>query len=87
LINALCKNANVLRLSELANTPNLKLYEEIIWGGGDMLAVDPFTVIPAIPVGEEFTHWSKRKIRKEILEAENWKLKMVSFLENKSVRE
>jgi hypothetical protein len=39
--------------------------------------VDPFTVIPAIPIGEEFSHWSKRKIRTEILEAENWKLKRV----------
>jgi hypothetical protein len=44
-----------------------------------VLIVDPFTVIPAIPIREEFSHWSKRKIRREILEAENWKLKMVSL--------
>jgi hypothetical protein len=47
---------------------------------GAVWTVDPFTVIPAIPIGEEFSHWSKRKIRTEILEAENWKLKRVRHI-------
>ncbi|XP_023326537.1 uncharacterized protein LOC111699967 [Eurytemora carolleeae] len=39
-------------------------------------SVDPFLVVPAIPVLEEFNGWSKPKIRREILQAENWRLQM-----------
>jgi len=31
---------------------------------------DPFTIIPGIPISEKFKHWTKSKIRLEILEAE-----------------
>ena len=31
---------------------------------------DPFTIIPGIPISEKFKHWTKSKIRSEILEAE-----------------
>ena len=35
---------------------------------------DPFIVVPAIPSGDQFKHWTNTKIRKEILNAESKQL-------------
>ena len=32
---------------------------------------DPFTIVPGIPIKEKFKHWTKSKIRSEIIDAEN----------------
>ena len=58
------------------------LLEQCTFSAGVMYAlwvslersVDPFLLVPAIPILEEFKHWTKPRIRKEILEAENWSL-------------
>ena len=41
---------------------------------------DPFIVVPALPMGQEFRHWTNTKIRREILNAETKQLTEVSGL-------